>query len=80
MAPDGVGVPTDYGTHRTLDLSSVAGGPYIGDASVWVAFRFESDSSNTGEGAYIDNVELVTGTGSSLGNPPTTGITPRPAR
>ena len=63
-------------THRTLDLSSVAGGPYIGDASVWVAFRFESDSINTGEGAYIDNVELVTGTGSSLGNPPTTGINP----
>jgi len=39
--------------YQSMDLSS-----YVGDSSVWVAFYFESDSSITYEGAYVDNIVL----------------------
>ncbi len=47
-----------YGTgswvSRTLDLGS-----YLGDGTVYIAFVFESDATNTDKGAFIDDVELV---------------------
>ena len=50
---------------ESLNLAAVPGGSgYIdmtGSSSLWLAFYFESDASTTGEGAYIDNVALVTG-------------------
>ena len=40
--------------NENMNLSS-----YIGDSSVWIAFAFQSDSSVTGEGAYLDNISLT---------------------
>lgn len=49
----------------SLDLSAVPNGSggfinMVGDSSVWVAFYFKSDFIVNDEGAYIDNVQLVT--------------------
>ena len=38
---------------KNFDLSS-----YIGDSSVWIAFKFDSDPSITYEGAYVDDIVL----------------------
>ena len=68
-------------SQKTLDLTAVPDGSggtvnFAGDSSVWVAFYFESDGSATGEGAYVDKVELVTSTAPPTGDPVITTITP----
>ena len=49
-----------------LNLGNV---PLLGDLtgrdSVWIAFRFVSDSIGTDKGVFVDNVELFKGTGGS---------------
>ena len=62
----------------TLDLANAPDGlggtvSLVGDNSVWIAFRFTSDDTINYEGAYLDDVELVTST--SL-PPVITGMTP----
>ena len=45
---------------RAIDLTSVPGlGDITGTPSIWIAFRFESDGSLTGEGAYVDEVRVT---------------------
>ena len=47
-----------------LDLSNVYHlGNLLGEDEVWIAFVFGSDSSNTYEGSYVDNVVLRKQTG-----------------
>jgi hypothetical protein len=47
-------------TDRSRNLASVITiGSVCGKSQVWIAFKFESDDSITGEGAYIDEVKLT---------------------
>jgi len=49
---------------KSRDLTAVPTlGNVCGRSQVWIAFTFESDSSITGEGAYVDEVS-ITGSGS----------------
>jgi hypothetical protein len=51
---------------KSRDLTSVPSiGSVCGRSQVWFAFRFASDSSVTGEGAYVDEVRVAGGGGSS---------------
>jgi hypothetical protein len=59
-------------TQRTIDFTNVPTlGDITGDSSVWIAFIFESDTSNVAEGAYIDDV-LITKAGSGCTQSSTT--------
>ncbi len=54
----------------TQDLSDWGGlGNLLGQSHVWIAFIYQSDESNTYEGAYVDQVSLITdgGGGSNCG-------------
>jgi hypothetical protein len=58
-----------------LNLANVPGlGNVCGSATVRIAFCFVSDGSVTAEGAYVDNVRVVCGSG-----PAVTGVTPNTA-
>lgn len=51
-----------------VDLSDILGDGAVdltGEPAVWISFLFESDSSVTDEGAYVDNVRLL-GLGESV--------------
>jgi len=56
---------------RTQDLSDWgSAGNLLGQSQVWIAFIYQSDESNTYEGAYVDQVSLITdggGGGSNCG-------------
>jgi Immune inhibitor A-like, MAM domain len=55
----------------TVDLSDWgSAGNLLGQSQVWIAFIYQSDESNTYEGAYVDQVSLTTdggGGGSNCG-------------
>ncbi|MEW5830809.1 MAG: clostripain-related cysteine peptidase [Chloroflexota bacterium] len=51
----GWGISGDSGGWQFVDMDL---GPYLGDTSVWLAFRFVSDSSVTDIGAFVDDVRL----------------------
>ncbi len=52
----------------TLDLTQWGNlGDLTGDTSVWFAFIYESDGSITREGAYVDDVQLITDVGTGGG-------------
>ncbi len=64
----------------SINLATVADGsggylPVLGASQVWVAFVFESDTTVTGEGAYVDQVEVVTESGAPPGAPAASGVT-----
>ncbi len=42
--------------------------PFVGDSSVYVRFRFESDATNEGDGAYIDDVGIRCSTENPTGH------------
>jgi uncharacterized repeat protein (TIGR01451 family) len=70
----GTGVSGDWSswtTDEVLDLSAVPGlGDLTGDGSVWIMFFFDSDSSGTDRGTFVDNILLrkcVGGAGASAG-------------
>ncbi len=46
---------TDGWQHKTLDLAG-----FVGQPKVWIAFKFDSDGSTNHEGAYVDEIRLVT--------------------
>jgi hypothetical protein len=49
---------------RSLDLTNVPTlGNVCGRSNVWIAFIFTSDSTNTDEGAYVDDVRISAGGG-----------------
>jgi hypothetical protein len=41
----------------TVDLDSLGPG-YLGEPEVWIGFKFQSDDTGSGEGAYLDDVTL----------------------
>ncbi len=48
----------------TQDLSDWgSAGNLLGQSQVWIAFIYQSDESNTFEGAYVDQVSLITNAG-----------------
>ena len=53
----------------TVDLSDWgSAGNVLGQSQVWIAFIYQSDESNTYEGAYVDQVSLTTNGGGGGGN------------
>jgi hypothetical protein len=44
--------------HKTMSFADVTDITSIGASQVWVAFKFDSDSSAQVEGAYVDNVVI----------------------
>ena len=51
---------TNGWVQKTIDFTNVPGlGDVTGNSNVWIAFIFESDVSNTGLGAYIDDVVIT---------------------
>jgi len=63
--PDGISGNTQGWIAESLDLTAVPTlGNVCGHSQVWIAFNFTSDASGTGEGAYVDQVNL-TGSGGS---------------
>jgi hypothetical protein len=70
----GFGGTSAYGSSggwvsRTLDLQ-----PYCGDSTVWVGFLFNSDSSVTYKGAFVDDIIIEKYVGGGI--PVITSITP----
>jgi C1A family cysteine protease len=64
---------------KTFDLTDVPGlGNLCGQAQVWIAFIFESNESNTGKGAFIDDVVLRKYAG-AINNPPNSPSSPSPS-
>jgi len=60
--PDGISGNSQGWIDRSLDLTAVPTlGNVCGRSQVWIAFQFESDSSITGEGAYVDEVSITGG-------------------
>ena len=53
----------------TQDLSDWgSAGNLLGQSQVWIAFIYQSDESNTYEGAYVDQVSLITNGGGGGSN------------
>jgi len=69
----GLQTSTDRSSFQTIttDLSDWgSAGNLLGQSQVWIAFIYQSDESNTYEGAYVDQVSLITdggGGGSNCG-------------
>jgi hypothetical protein len=63
----------------TFDLTDVPTlGNLCGQAQVWIAFIFQSNESNTGDGAFIDDVVLRKYAG-AVNNPPKSPSSPSPS-
>ena len=61
---------------RDFDLTNVPTlGNLVGQPQVWIAFLFQSDSSNTAEGAYVDDIALRAAVGDCPGAAETVYIT-----
>ena len=51
----GYGISGDSGGWQYVDMNLAS---YLGDSSVWLAFRFTSDSTNVDDGAFVDDITL----------------------
>ncbi|MFA6455758.1 MAG: S8/S53 family peptidase [Bacteroidota bacterium] len=54
----GLDSPFEVMTRERVSLDNFTG---AGNATVWIRFRMHADGSNENDGAYIDDVELLTG-------------------
>jgi PKD repeat protein len=65
-------------THKEFNFKDVTSFATVGNATVWFAFAFQSDSSVQGGGAYVHNVVIKKTVPVTPGATPTPIVTPTP--